>query len=364
MKLTANRPALAKALATVCRVVQTKHIRPIAENVLLQARDDGLMLTGTDIDVTLRYLVEDANVVLHGEALVPAHTLSAFVNALRSEVVDLELLGNTLFVGWAADRCELPNQEPEEFPIPPDPPAPCLDMPCAALAKALARTSFAASDSMGRYAMHGLRLEQEGVLLRVIGTDGRRLAVARAAVEPVQHTLDIAATIPRKAVRLLPSLLADEETCHVGADKDNFSAICGPVSLTARLIDGEFPRWRAVLPKELAPAVVVDRAELIDKLLLVSAARAEDAYAVRLVAEKGGKLSLAARSSMGSASAELEAEVGAPCGIAFNPGYLLDGLKAGDWERAMLRVTDSVSPVALEVADEYEYVVMPVTVEA
>lgn len=365
MKVLCDRERLREGLSVVTSVIPLKSTRPAIENVCLVASDDALELVGTDLDVAVRYRVADVKVEEAGTCLVPARVTSDFVRDLSGETVKLRTKGDTFVIEGGEDGCELTTVDPDEYPVVarfPDEGA--LAVQAGTFTRLVNRTGFAAAREAGRYAMHGILTELEGDELRMVATDGRRLVMASAALESRGPTAK-RAIVPTKGMQLFCKVIDDAtEVVQVHFGDNQFGLKTHNAEVFARLIDGEFPRYQAVIPASTQNIVEADSQALHQKLKLVANVTSTDTRAVRLALQKG-RLTIHGRSAaMGEAKAHMDVQFdGKPCEIAFNPDYLMDGLKNCEQPAVRLEYNERNNPGKFTLGENYIYVVMPITID-
>lgn len=367
MKVLCDRERLREGLAVVTSVIPVKSTRPAIENVYLVASDDMLELVGTDLDVAVRYRVGEVKVEEPGTALVPARVTSDFVRDLSGDTVRLRTKGDGFVIeGGSGERCELTTVDPDEFPVvarfPEEGSLPVLG---GKFTRLVARTSFAAAREAGRYAMHGILTELEGDELRMVATDGRRLVLATAPAEQRAGKLE-RAIVPTKGMQLFCKVIDDAtEVVRIHFGENQFGLKTAKAEVYARLIDGEFPRYSAVIPASTQNTFEADTQALHQKLKLVANVTSADTRAVRLSIQKD-RLTIHGRSAaMGEAEAQLEIRFeGKPCDIAFNPDYLIDGLKNCELPSVRFEYNEKNNPGKFTLGENYTYVVMPITIDS
>jgi DNA polymerase-3 subunit beta len=365
MKVLCQRERLRDGLSVVGSVIPQKSTRPAIENVYLAATDDGLELVGTDLEVAVRYrLGEDSKVEEPGTALIPARVAADFVRDLTGETVTLETQDEKCTILAGVDRCELVTADPDEFPVVPRFEAEgALSVQGGTFTRLVARTHFAAAREPGRYAMHGILTQLEDGLLRTVATDGRRLAVASYPIE-TDGAAPRRAIVPTKGMQLFARVIQDPlESVSLHFGEAQIGLRTKNAELFARLIDGEFPRYAAVIPTSVENSIEADAELMARKLRLVSNVTASDTKAVKLTFSKG-EMNLAARSAgRGNASGQMEVDYkGKAAEIAFNPDYVLDGLKNCETDRVRLEFNEKTSPGKFTLGENYVYIVMPITI--
>ena len=366
MKVLCDRERLREGLALVQSIVPTKSTRPAIENIYLAATDDALELVGTDLEVSMRYRLDDVKVTETGTALVPGRVTADFVRDLASDSVELSTDGEHLKIVGGADTCSLSTTDPDEFPTAAlvrfeDTGA--LSIQGGNFAKLVGRTSFAAAKEQGRYAMHGILTLVEDGVLRMVATDGRRLAVASTPIDDAGAPRR--AIVPTKAMQAMCRVIDDtlEQVSLLFSD-NQVGLKTRSAEIFARVIDGEFPRYAAVIPAETTKTVEADANLMAKKLKLVSNVTTADARAVKLTLSEGS-MSIRGRSSTsGKAESQLDIDYkGEESDIAFNPDFLLDGLRICETDLVRLEFNDRTSPGKFTLGENYIYIVMPITAD-
>lgn len=367
MKVLCNREKLREGLAVANGVIPAKSTKPVLENVCLVATDAGLELLGTDLEVSLRYSIADVEVSEPGTAVIPARVALDFIRDLSSETVTLELGDDdNLTITGGEDSCELVTVDPDEYPvISRFETEGSFSVQGGNLTRLVGQTAFAAAREGGRYAMHGILTEVKDGELRMVATDGRRLALASTPVDAKDGTGD-PAIIPTKGMQLFCRVISDpldQVSLQLGSNQVGMKTRHAEVF--ARLIDGEYPRYSAVIPEDTKNHVEVNAEMFGRKLRLVSNVTGDDARAVRLDIKKG-EIEFFGRSvGRGEAHAHMEATFkGSKTEISFNPDYVLEGLKNCDADLITLEFSERTSPGKFRLGENFIYVVMPITVEA
>ncbi len=366
MKVICDREKLGEALAVVNNVIPGKSTKPALENVCLVATDDALELVGTDLESAVRYRIDDVKVGEPGPAVVPARVTLDFVRDLSSDEVSLQTRENHCKIAGGEDACELVTMDPDEFPvISRFGDSETFSIQGGEFARLVNRTVFAAAREAGRYAMHAVLAEVEDGNLKLVATDGRRLALSSARIES-RSAKPKPALIPAKALNLFCRVIADPlETVSLSFAENQVGLRTKNAEIFSRLVDGEFPRYAAVIPKEAQHLVEADAVTLAKKLHLVANVTGVEARAVRLKLSKGELELFGQSAGRGEARARMEVEFkGSSAEIAFNPDFVLDGLKNCEGGQVRLQFNEKTSPGKFTLGENYMYVVMPITVDA
>ncbi len=364
MKFRCDRDALSEALQTVQRGVSSRPGIPALTGVLLEANDDGrLTLTTTDLEVSARLAI-DVTVSEAGVALVPARLLGDTVKSLSNAPIDFETDQSQARLRCAAYEGSLRLLPAEDFPGLQEPGGTRVEANAAAFAEAMSQVSRAASRDEARPVLTGVLLEvsREGCML--VATDSYRLAV-RELVATADG--EAKAIVPERAIAEAGRAAAADEkgTVEVLVDESQVSFRAGGLTLTSRLIEGEFPNYRQLLPEGHESRLSVSRQQLLDAVKRVGLL-ARDTTPVRLEFNALGVKLSSSSPDVGQAVETVEARYeGEDLTVAFNPQYLADGLNVAVGETVHLDVRDGLKPGVLHgESDEFTYLVMPVRLPA
>jgi len=364
MKVTCDQHKLREGLAIATTVIPAKSARPVLENVCLVATDDALELVGTDTEVSVRYRIDDVDVSEPGPVLIPARTASDFVRDLSGEKVELSTEGERCLIRSGDDTCELVTVDADEFPVVNRFQGKgTLRMQGGTFTKMVGQTSFAAARDPGRYAMHGVLTEVENDLLRMVATDGRRLALVTTPAECTETPSP--AIVPTKGMQLFCRVIEDPLDQISLSFEDNMLGLKAKnAEIFARLIEGDFPRYAAVIPGESTNSMEADAGVLSRKLRLVSNVAGDESRAVLLKLGKDSLQLFGQSAGRGEATANMPVEFkNNEAEITFNPDYVLDGLKNCESDNVRLEFNERTSPGLFRLGENYIYVVMPITID-
>jgi DNA polymerase III subunit beta len=364
LKFRCDRDALSDALQTVQRGVSSRPGIPALTGVLLEAEEGGsLTLTTTDLEVSARLGV-DVHVNEPGVALVPARLLADTVKSLSDAPVEFETDMSQAQLRCAAYEGTLRLLPAEDFPSLQTPGGTRVEAAAAAFAEAVSQAGRAASRDEARPVLTGVLVEvsREGCVL--VATDSYRLAV-RDLVATADG--EGRAIVPERALAEAGRAAASDEKgmVEVLLDDAQISFRAGGLTLTSRLIEGEFPNYRQLLPEGHESRLTVSRQQLLDAVRRVGLL-ARDATPVRLEFNALGVKLSSSSPDLGQAVETVEARYeGEDLTVAFNPGYLIDGLTAAVGESVRIDVRDGLKPgVVHGEGDEFTYLVMPVRLPA
>lgn len=372
MKVTVERNHLLKSLGHVHRVVERRNTYPILANVLIRAGENGLDLRATDLDIEVTEQVP-AMVETAGTTTVPAHTLYEIVRKLAdgSEIRLETEGGEQMLLTSGRSRFHLACLSPDGFPdLKSGDFTHTFTMPAPALGELIERTQFAISTEETRYYLNGIYFHtmETGTeaQLRAVATDGHRLARAETTAPNGAAGMP-GIIVPRKTVGEIQKLLDGEEgevTVELSDTKIRFST--GGVVLLSKLIEGTFPDYERVTPKNNDKKMTVDRqafSTAVDRVSTIASERGGKAVKLTL---GPGQLELSVTNpDHGTASEELPVEFETDqFEIGFNARYLLDIIGQIRTESAIFMFNDAGSPTLVEEDGEAHalYVLMPMRV--
>jgi DNA polymerase-3 subunit beta len=370
MEITVSRSELLRELTATQGVVERKTTIPILSNYLFEAAGDKLMLTATDLDLSLRTSCT-AKVKKEGACTIPARKLYDYVRLLPDADITIRLLENH----WVSIRCGRSNTKMvgmarSNFPgLPVFPSVGAIKISAPVLRSMIAKTSFAIASEESRYTLNGALMVLKPESITMVATDGHRLAHIERAGEKFEGVSgEMKTLIPKKAMDELKSLLdSDVETIEFAKDESTLFFRVGPRLLTSRQLTGQFPNYEAVLPKEITKSILVQGDELGAAISRVAQFADERSRAVRLKLEKGELKLSASSTETGESEDSIEvAYDGDTMAIGFNAQYLLDFIKAIGSGEVKLELKDAQSAGQLRPAEsedyKYRYIVMPMRI--
>jgi DNA polymerase-3 subunit beta len=361
MKFTAAREALLKPLQAVIGVVERRQTMPILSNVLLVVRDGALSVTATDLEVEL-VAHADVDTESGGEITVSGRKLLDICRALpEGTEVTVNVSGEKLAVRGGRSRFNLATLPAAEFPVIEDIKAgQKLSVSQEALARLIEKTHFSMAQQDVRYYLNGMLLETGKGHLKAVATDGHRLALCQAAIDGAQEEQQV--IVPRKGVLELQRLMDGEGDLNIELGSNHVRIQLEGIRFTSKLIDGRFPEYERVIPKESSNELTADRGAFRGALQRTAILSNEKYRGIRLVIRDSGVVLQAHNPEQEEAEEELEVEYsGEDIEIGFNVNYLLDALGAVDGDEVSLSVQDSNSSCLIRQPgkDDCTFVVMP-----
>ena len=376
MKLRIGREELLTGLQRVQGVVEKRNTMPILSNILLEAKHDGAEIVATDLEIGMRGLYK-ATVLEAGGVTISARKLYEIIKELPSGDIELTSSDNN----WTTIQAGKSQFKVVGLPSSDYPALPSIEregltpLAGAGLLELIRKTLFAAGDNDARYILNGLLVtltttENKTTLLRLVGTDGHRLAVAEREVGTPgskQAAQDIKAIIPKKAAQEMRRLLEEGGDAEplIGFTKNLMIFRKSGLLLTSRLMEGNYPNYQQVVPKESGKRIAVDRGLLESALRRVSVLSKDKANAVKVSFAPGGMTLFSSSPDYGEATEELAARYeGEALNTGFNARYLLDALSVMDGESVSLQMDSALSPCLIQEAESpgFKCVVMPIKI--
>lgn len=368
MKIIIPKQELLTAVNTVKGAISGKTALPILSHILMEAENNSLKLTVTDLKVSIECTV-DCTVEESGALTVSSQRISLLLNELPDADITMELVESSIVeLRCGVMETKLFSMSPEEFPpirkfdnLTP------MEFKQSVLKKQFLKTSFAICNDQSRYNLTGLLLETRSGELRVVATDGRRLSLA-VSDEGIPTDQEIKVIIPAKMVNELENLLSDdpEEMVDVYLDQSQAAFVFGNVRVITSLIEGNFPNYEVVIPKKQDKEIVIDLESVTSCMRRAAAMTNTKFRNARFVFEPGIMRLYVKTPEVGEYEEELNVDYsGESLEIAFNPLFILDVLRYIDGERMCFQLKDSSSPGIIKPyadgpVDSYVNVVMPI----
>lgn len=363
MKFRTSRDTLLRPLQLLNGVIERRHTLPVLSNILVQTDADGLTLRGTDLEVELVVGLTEGVEIEHGDTAattVPAQKLAEIWRSLpESAQVTFSLEGERVAVRAGRSRFQLSTVSAEEYtPFESAESEVNITLPRAEVQRLLARTSFAMANQDIRYFLRGLLIEITGNNLRAVATDGARMAM---------HTLDrgaqgvdrLRAIVPRKRIQDLERLISDSDLdVEFSLGRTHLRVTQGEYTLTTRLVEGQFPPYEGLIPRDIQRSVTGDRETL--RRALQRAAIVSNIVGFQI---EGDQLTIRAANNEQEEAEEVVPVHydGDAMEINFNANYVQDVLNAVDAEAVEMSFPEDNKIAKIEAAGDENslYLVMP-----
>ncbi|MDH6119664.1 DNA polymerase III subunit beta [Kitasatospora sp. GAS204B] len=372
MKFRVERDVLAEAVAWAARSLPARPPVPVLAGLLLTAQDGSLALSGFDYEVSARVELE-ADVEESGTVLVSGRLLNDIARNLPNRPVEISTDGQRVTVVCGSSRFTLPTLPVDEYPSLPQMPTATGTVSGEVFASAVSQAAVAAGRDDTLPVLTGVRVEIEGDKITLAATDRYRFAVRELLWKPEQPDISAVALVPARTLQDIAKSLGSGDTVSIalssgGAGEGLVGFEGAGRRTTTRLLEGEFPKFRSLFPTEFSAEASVQTQPFLEALKRVSLV-AERNTPVRLSFEQGVLTLEAGSGDDAQATERIDADLeGDDISIAFNPGYLEEGLKAIDSPYANLCFTTATKPALLkgkaaldaEVDEAYQYLIMPV----
>lgn len=365
MKALISRLELVSLIGKIQSIVPSKPVIPILANVLIEAENDQLVLSVTDLTVSMRVYTR-AKVVEEGAITLPARRFFQLIRELTTPQVEIHAqTPETAFINAGSSHFKIQGMHKSEFPTFPDlSDGPHFLMSSDLLKEVLARTAFAAARDDSRQVLNGILLQKSVNEATFVGTDGKRLAKIHA---PVDDTVSAAHSclIPLKAVEEMIKILdGKERNCKLILGPDKIAIETPGTILITKLLAGQFPDVSRVIPQKHPNPISLHREELISLLRQVSLFTSEASSSVRF-SFTTGVLHLSAMSGeIGEGVVSMPVNYGGEkLEVAFNPHFFLDILRHCKDETVQFSITDAYNPGLVTDSTSAVFVLMPMRLE-
>jgi len=365
MNLTIAKDQILNGLQAVQNVVSTRTTLPILSNVLVRASEGRVEFTATDLDVTVSCSVE-ASVKKAGATTIPVKKLFGIIRELSSPEIEIETDDkNVTSIRAGSSFFKIRGLAAEEFPpLPKFKEDKRVTVPQEKFRGMLKKTSFAISTDESRYVLNGIFLSLKDHKITMVATDGRRLALVDEEAE-LSDKSQGEFIIPAKAVNELGRLLQDQGDVDVNFSDNQASFTLksekGPgVLIVSKLIEGNYPNYRQVIPGETKERIALPREEFLHALRRAEIMTSDKQNSVKMAFGKN-QLAITANSpDVGEARETMAINYkGKEMAVAFNPAYLIEPLNALANDEVFIELIDELSPGVLKINGPFLYVVMP-----
>lgn len=365
MKLTTKREDLVSKLSIVSRAVSTRAATQALSGILLTASEGRVTLAATDLDMGLRTAL-DAEVESEGTVLLPGRLLAEVARSLSDSTVEIEAreAERDVEIRSGSSSFHLRVLPAEDFPkLPAAEGEATLKIPAPALESSIDLVARAASRDDMRPVLTGVFVVAGGTEMTMVATDSYRLAVKRTELE-ADLGGELEANIPARALRELGRILSSEGAAEASISLLPNQAVfeAGSITLTTRLIEGQFPNFRQLLPESYEHDVRLPRTEFLDVTRRVSQLAQRNAPLRLSLA--AGELTVAAETpDVGDATETMPAAFdGEELEIGFNPEFLKEGIESVEGEEVLLRLISPLRPGLLQPVEneDFRYLVMPI----
>ncbi len=368
MKLTISTAELNKMISKIQNIISLKPTMPILSNFLLEAYNDELIVTATDLTVGIRCHAE-AQISEEGATTLPTKTFANLIRELTAPTVQIQTNANNITtIISGSSRFKINGMNKDEYPDLPDyNNVQSFSIEQSVFKDLLFRIAFAISKDDNRYVLTGASLQISNGIVTLLGTDGKRLARSFATIA-IDPTIQAQIIIPIKATDEIIKNLNDEGEAKVYLLQDKIAVEANKTLLVAKLLTGEYPDLGRVIPEKSEFTFSLHRDELITMLRQISLFRTDNNHSVRFSFSDGELLLSSNTSEIGEGQVAMPVNYHGPkLDIAFNPAYFLDILRHCKRETVMMGLIDSYNPGVIVDSDKLEksfdstplFVIMP-----
>jgi len=367
MQLTINKQVLLKELNFIHGVVERKNTIPILSNLMIEAESNTLSIKGTDLDVSIS-AVCDAEVKGRGATCVQAKKLFEIVRALPDAEIEIKLgEQDQVSIVCERSRFKMPGLAKDNFPEIAEFKGDFVTLPADLLRSFIARTIFAITNEESRYALNGAKFELSGGVLRMVATDGHRLSFVekKDALINGHKEMKVDVIIPRKTLSELAKLCAEtEESIEFGKDENHLFFKVGRRLLVSRLLNGQFPNYEMVLPKDNRNHVPIDCERVSGAIKRVALMADERSHAIRFDVGNGQINVTSQAADIGEAGETLPVDYNGETIVAgFNAQYLNEFFSVVQGGEVVFDFKDGNSQAQIRPQGEgeydFRYIVMP-----
>ena len=366
MKVKFNRAALSEALALVGTVIPARTTKPILQGLKIEAQKEKVLISATDFETGITCLISQVQVEEKGDVVIPAERFAAIVRECVDEVLELQSAEGTCHVRGADSHFTIYTHPSDQYPtVPGFDGEPQITANLLKLQEAVEHCLFATAKENTRYALSGILWEATGKKLTLVGTDGRRLAKYKLALnaEADKKLESEKIIVSAKAMSLLGRIGAGEKDEAGVRFVDNKVIIaCGNAVISSTLIEGNFPKYEDIIPTDYKNKLQLNTAATMSAVRRAALLTNEDSKGVKLALNKKSLVFTSRAPEMGDAEIEMEVDYkGEAMEIGFNPQFLVDVLKIIREDSFELHLGQSDRPGLIKSGANYLYIVMPVS---
>lgn len=363
MNFKITRSQFLEGLKTVQNIVPSKGALQIIQNILLEAKEKSLYLTTTDLDISIRCVV-DCEVVNEGATTLPAKLLLNTIAKAPEGVIEVDVdAQDRAVIKAGSSTSKLSGMSVVDYPaLPHDSDSFEYVLPQITLREMLRKTAYAASQDDTRKTLKGVLTSFKGGKLTMVATDGRRLALVEHEIElPAEAEKDV--ILPSKVVNELQRSLSTDGDVRITIEKTQIAFKMGQTKVYSKLLDEVYPNYRQVIPESCSERISVDRQLLLSALDRASVMTVEESNSIRLTFESNQLIVSSRAAEVGEVRDIVPIKYdGAKIEIVFNPSYVMDPLKAIDEDEITMELNDGTKPALIKCSVPFLYVMMPLRI--
>jgi len=359
MKIKILKQAFLKNIQHVQNIISSKSSLPILSNILIEAEKNKVVLTTTDLDIGISSALE-TEVEEEGAITIPAKRFNDIIKELPDEDISISTMKNNSMV-IKCSKCffKIIGLPKEEFPkLPEFKDEPSVVIKQSVLKNMIAMTHFSMSHDETRYVLNGALFLFKGKKLAIVTTDGKRLSFVKKDLE--KDGLNKAIVIPSKTIYELNRILNDEGDVKIVFSENQVKFDLKNITVISRLIEGDFPNYEQVVPKEPQEKIIINRGLFLDGIKRAALLTTQDSQSVRFEILKNKIVVSKSSPNIGEVREELDTVYkGHEITVGFNPGYVMDALKVIPQDEIALEVFGPDKPAVIRIEDWFLYLVLP-----
>lgn len=368
MKIITSKESLLKGIQAVQNAVSSKSTLPILSHILIEAKKDRITLTATDLEIGVSVKI-DGETQEEGAITVPARKFSEIIKELphQSPITINVKKGQSIQIEAGKSYFRLMGLLKDDFPQLPDlsqqgKAVETVKIPQRVLKNMIQLTAFAMSHDETRYVLNGILFSFKDKTLKLVATDGRRLAIIdKNMAEMGSIKKDV--ILPMKTIQELSRNLTEDGDVFFYFKENQLQIGIGNISITSRLIEGEYPNYDQVVPKKTKEELKLNTQDFLQATRRASILTNQDSQSIKINIIKDRMIITKTTPDLGEAREEIEVDYkGGELTIGFNPTFLIDVLKNIEDENVHFGFIDPEKPAVIKNGDDYTYVVLPMQV--
>lgn len=369
MKINTTKDELLKGIQTVQNAVSSKNTLPILSHILVEAKKTGIYLTATDLEIGISIKVP-GEIIEEGAITVPARKFSEIIKELPSQspIYIAVKKAQSINIESGKSYFRLNGLLKDDFPQLPDlqslnpKEVEIIKIPQKSLKNMIQLTSFAMSHDETRYVLNGILFDFKDKILKLVATDGRRLAVIDNEISGM-NGFGRNVILPMKTIHELNRNLTEEGEVIFYFKDNQLQINIGSINITSRLIEGEYPNYDQVIPKKTKEELKLSTQDFLQATKRASILTNQDSQSVKINIIKDRMIITKNTPDLGEAREEIEISYkGSELTIGFNPVFLIDALKNIENESIHFGFIDPEKPAVIKSGENYTYIVLPMQV--
>lgn len=368
MKVKFNRSALQESLALVTSIVPNKTPKPILKCVKVSADESSVSICSTDLEAGISIKMAQVEVESPGEFVAPASEFNSIIRESLDDVLDIEAGESTIQIRGADAHFTIYGHEASQYPVVPDFDGESdMETSLEQLQEGIELALFSAARESNRYAINGILWEPAGKKLRLVSTDGRRLArsVVNLSKGAPEGTAEKGIIVPTKTMALLDRVVGGEEQIVAVRFVDNKIILnCGDVVISSNLVEGNFPKYEDIIPKDHDKRITLPTETSLSAVRRAALLSNEDSKGIKLAISEGSIIFTCRAPETGDSQIDMKIDYSGPdIQIGFNPQFLIDALRVIKAPDFVLELGTSDRPGVIKSGNNFIYVVMPVNLD-